>query len=708
MLNELYDLAESIRQTGITPKSDNDNYTSCPKGITYRILLDTAGRVVRIEQLKDIAEITSNKTYGVANGQSFPGFNIVPMGWASSESTRSALGDVLKHLKAGKLDAPAFVASVRGLMTQTVSLWDEKLRLRLATCLGKVPNHLASTIGNIPPDMISFAELLNRTGKIDVQQFANDLMIASLKLIESNPDTSKDVVRALLISTEKDLKAAKNKKSPVILELADRDKFAYPANHPKVQEWINSRLMAHAEVRISTQRNEHVDAYRHPAIGIIDSFPSVRLRVLGDVIIRSMNSESPCQYRYGKAESESFRVGQELRQRMKDALQWVGGASRQGKTWQDISGACGYGRANGKKKPIAGVLFAYPSILPSIPEEISEFAEFATLAAGDALQEARFESVAAGVAKAIQGIATEHPDVEVRIFALAKADRARTKLLARASPKASDYIRAAELWQEGTRNLPLIRLGLGSPDPVEPVTPFPVKLAGDLNTIWIRGGNDATAAQHLTMGDGLRLLLDTGNAMNRTAEKHLLALLRNTTPILLRAGNADHHLDGRRFWKDMEASAKTAVASLPRLLGAMGLLLLKLGQKKEFYMSSACFAVGQFMALADLLHREYCRNVRKGDIPNQLIGNAMMPIALENPERAVKRLNDRMMVYQRWAYTSDGDVKENRLGKWALKRLGMVSTELAGNPMPTQADDAGKAQMLLGYLARQESEAVTN
>ena len=124
-------------------------------------------------------------------------------------------------------------------------------------------------------------------------------------------------------------------------------------------------------------------------------------------------------------------------------------------------------------------------------------------------------------------------------------------------------------------------------------------------------------------------------------------------------------------------------------------------------MRTSSFAVGQFLALADLLHREYCRNVRKGDIPNQLIGNAMMPIALDNPERAVKRLNDRMMVYQRWAFTSDGNVESNRLGKWALKRLGIVTAELAANPLPNQADDADKAQMLLGYLARQESETTS-
>ena len=96
------------------------------------------------------------------------------------------------------------------------------------------------------------------------------------------------------------------------------------------------------------------DAFAMPAIRLKESFPSVRLPVLGNVILRSMSSESLCQRRYGFADSESCAVGQAHRQAMKNALEWIGQADRREKTWCDVSSLGGY----------AGVLFAYPSERP--------------------------------------------------------------------------------------------------------------------------------------------------------------------------------------------------------------------------------------------------------------------------------------------------------------------------------------------------------
>ena len=119
-------------------------------------------------------------------------------------------------------------------------------------------------------------------------------------------------------------------------------------------------------------------------------------------------------------------------------------------------------------------------------------------------------------------------------------------------------------------------------------------------------------------------------------------------------------------------------------------------------MSGAAFLVGRLLSLADTLHREYCQHVRGGDIPPQLIGNALMPVAADNPKDAVDRLRERMMIYKAWA--DKGKSEEFRLGKWAVGQMGAVSHQLSQISLPTETDQAFRAELFLGYMARPSSE----
>ena len=44
------------------------------------------------------------------------------------------------------------------------------------------------------------------------------------------------------------------------------------------------------------------------------------------------------------------------------------------------------------------------------------------------------------------------------------------------------------------------------------------------------------------------------------------------------------------------------------------------------------------------------------------------------------------------------------MAKWVLGQMGQVSADLENAAIPTQADDAVKAQILLGYLAHVKNE----
>ena len=137
-----------------------------------------------------------------------------------------------------------------------------------------------------------------------------------------------------------------------------------------------------------------------------------------------------------------------------------------------------------------------------------------------------------------------------------------------------------------------------------------------------------------------------------------------------------------------------------------GLFLAKLGRLKGDYMKGPPFLVGRLLSLADQLHVQYCQGVRKGQVPPQLVGNALVTTAMDSPVRAVALIWQRIKPYHAWAQTVQGG-DEVRLAKWLLGELGRVSNAMQDLVLPTQCSDADKAEMLLGYLARSEKSEET-
>lgn len=124
-------------------------------------------------------------------------------------------------------------------------------------------------------------------------------------------------------------------------------------------------------------------------------------------------------------------------------------------------------------------------------------------------------------------------------------------------------------------------------------------------------------------------------------------------------------------------------------------------------MTNTAFNIGQLLQLTDLLHREYCVQVRNGgdnnkSLPGQLIGNELLPIATENPNEGLNRLRERMRVYISWAKSYNGE--KSNFVKWILKRSGEVCAKISEKEIPKSFDCAEQAQVFLGYLAAIPSE----
>lgn len=727
MLNELFELTTSQQNAGITNKASwHGRYRPCPKGTTtVRVFLDKDGGVSDFELIRDISQIEAIRKYEPANGQSFPAFNVKPLYWAGDDDGRLKIKALKKRVETGQSVGPNIV-EVLGACSV---LWNDTDRHSLDKSL-RLAGEFDAIIGKPAQDMSAVSVLAKRVAQLSPDGLFAGIKDVAVRKITQSEKSTLDWFDKFLICTIQD--SAKAKKVSIVCDLSDRSSYAFPPTHDRVQRWVNCKLMEHAVA--DSDGSSGLDAFGGKANGSDDKFPAATLPKLGGVTLRAMNSESPCQKRYGRADAASFCVGRDGRQKMKDSLEWLGKDERKNLTWRDASGVCGYTKRDGKSVPMAGVLFAYPSILTAAPPPIP--AMFAGEEDATDPDGSRFAAMAKRVIDGLRGILKETPDAEIRVFVLTKADKARTKLLLSKHYAASRISAAAVEWQAGCANIPRISLNIGTgkgekANGISPFTPFPTEVVGCLNLVWYREGMRVERISGMNITTGLSLLLETPPYIEEIAEYMLSVALRNASTLLLALGHADHRGDGTFKWildRKTGANNKPYAKHGSLLPCILGLLLDKLGHKKGDYMHTAPFLVGQMMSLADTLHKEYClkvRGTRKGSdvsnkkgngqrntsgLPRQLIGNAAMSIAMDDPIEGLARLTERILIYQAWANTASGDIG---YAGWALGEYRRVSEELGKMTLPNRSTDADKAQMLLGYLSRiggrrDESENTTN
>ncbi|MBS0160392.1 MAG: hypothetical protein JSS26_17580 [Nitrospira sp.] len=656
------------------------------KSPVFLVFLDVEGNIQRIEPLTDRERTASIRKWEVANGLSFPSFNVAPLYQVSNaEEGRKRVAEFRKVLfKKSSLDSKSITATIQALINDGICLWVEKDKNKLSKCFQGVSKDVRDLLGQVPPEFMAVKELVNRTGSLETETFLNGLRSYFVDSLSEHPETAKDFFDALFFYPKNS--RTKPGRITLILELADQSSFEFPANHSKTQAWMNERFLASEKSSSSTGAD--IDAYGKPLTGWKDKFPSSRLSTLGNVILRAMSKESPCQQRYRSIDAGSCPVGNESRKAMKRSLEWLAAHERKGQTWADVSSVSG-----GEKTPT--VLFAYPSKLPQQLPAVAQL--FAGPKGTSESQEALFAACAKRVADSLSGDHTSSFETVIRVFVLKKADTARTKLLYHGRYQTEHLLRSAKEWELGCQNTPTVKireLG-GDAEPIwQPLlTPFPAEVVWCLNTVWARHGTHAERTRNFSIGDGLNLLLDTRVQQEHQVSRALNVLVRQSASLLLAIGQAQN----RNQFHRMPSSNTKQARLLPSILG---LLLYKSGHRKGVYMHVSPFLIGRLLSLADQLHQQYCLKVRKGSMPSQLVGNALMPIALEQPTQALALLSQRILPYQAWARTVQGN--DVGLVKFFLGEMGKLCNEFASLPLPEGCDDAAKAQMLLGYLARTE------
>jgi hypothetical protein len=318
--------------------------------------------------------------------------------------------------------------------------------------------------------------------------------------------------------------------------------------------------------------------------------------------------------------------------------------------------------------------------------------------------EKQFEVDAAAVCKAFEGIIRRRPDSRLYLFLVRKADKEKKQVVLAESPTVKEVLDAVRGWQQAARNVPEVVIPLPPRRKGEKViygqsaSPFPDQVVRLLSEEWIRGGLDRRKVEGVGLGQVLEVMLRIRGGWERTALFMLGLTVTRLGPLLSGLFGALLTDDSERWQKYPEHARRCALVGVSTL----GILLDALGRRKETYMSDTAFLLGRLFALADTLHKEYCRHVRKGDIPPQLLGNSLIPVAAANPEDAVARLGQRIGIYKAWADKAEGE--PYRLAKWAVRQMGDVCHQLH-RPLPTHADQSFQAELFLGYMARSPGKA---
>lgn len=443
-----------------------------------------------------------------------------------------------------------------------------------------------------------------------------------------------------------------------------------------------------------------------PQPPVEDTFPQVKVPVFQQkTALLAMNKDVFCHDRYGKIAADICPVGSQTAQQMAEALRFITSEPNKDKTWRRIIS---------DKENKSDLLIVYYEPKPVNDAELAGHL--------DDYQDVEYDDVAgykdfADRTKAVISLLDSRiydiiKDNTIKCLILRELDPGRRQLLYSDSFTVDDLQNSAEFWQKGsTENVPKLKFWIfkdkKSSERIEVgLKPISFKNAQELFQIkWIRGGAESCRTPGVSRGDIFALFLHRDSSSQ--AGDLLRRLLDNCYNLFVFVG-AKYHL-GKEHYKDISNEQRKRTL---HCLEMIGVLLKNLDSEKEVYMNQTAYNLGRLLALADKLHIFYCQDLRSGDVPMSLIGNALLPVAKTNPSQALSRLFDRLQIYMGWAkkYSNSKTSEEKlkaankpapRLVAWVMKELNRVSNAI------TESDDLPKrklsdieaAQLLLGYLA---------
>jgi hypothetical protein len=391
-------------------------------------------------------------------------------------------------------------------------------------------------------------------------------------------------------------------------------------------------------------------------------------------------------------------VAAALVQKMSDALLYLASEDRRGISCRAIPSA-----QPGKR-----------DLLVTYLEGELEFRErMAEMFGGEAaaFSDADFAAIAQPVIGMLEGRVAANPNLNVRLFAFCPIDKAKKQLSLNRRFRVVDVIRAAKDWQAGSRNVPNVSVWFYDKTAKRSAfrsetTPCPLELAATVNRVWsseAKGGFTSSFQRAFSAADAYDVFMGDSPLSRQKAEMALSLLVQRMSSVLAALG-AVRTTGG---WTSLSDPVRWY--SL-KTIALFGILLNQLGQHQQAFMQEPITQIGRLLALADSLHQQYCKHVRKGKSPSQLIGNALFSTALDQPVFALARLAERVTPYQAWARTFQSDDPNAGVGlvKYFLAEIAACTAAIRIEQLPSRMTDADKAKLLLGYLADHSKNETSN
>ena len=681
MLNELETLNRSLSSRGIRPQAWHSWIKPFGKGSALVAEIGPAGDLVRVSLLSP-EEVAFLQNIAPDNQNSFPGFNLncplLRLDDLSLWNQPEAQWQV--SLAATQQSPLAYEPKdIRRLARLLRDFPEQEIAPRLKGATGpKVQATLAllTRLAGAEPEPETFLRKLSRHIVLAAQQACIPRELA-LAVLYGRPNKKKAQLESWKIT--------------LILDVADLDAFPYRVADPAVPyEWSTALLASEPGSPASAPGASFVCGLSgQPDSPVGDKMPNPKLPLLGFTYLMSMNAAIPCQRRYKRTSTEIFPVGTRSVQRLLEALRHMTEDSRQHKTWAGVP--------NGFKDR-RDLLIAYLEEEPvaDVPV-VGLFAD----ADPDATQDlATYEARTAQIHAALRRLDRPGRDLHIRVIALSQIDKGRTQVVFSGRYSANAIYQGRDKWLAGARNVPRVAtpFAVAKDKPAEwhsNYQPSPAEVMASFKMQWIRSGQQKKAVVEnksvpgVDLGRIYALMLE--DDAHQQAGWLLERYLPLTVPLLIGLARP---LSGRAKLPD--SARKEALI----VIAVYGILLLRQGRTKEVYMKNRDYLLGQFLQLADRLHKLYCVHERKGSIPPQLIGNAAISMAMQSPRRAFVVLSSRMAVYLAWADRSQDDD-----AGWVKVELGRISALLHGQDLDQRVSSNGKAELLLGYLANiEESE----
>ena len=702
MLNEFVILQRGLEKAGFSSTPRHPDVQSPGRNEAIRIRLDQSGAPVETS-LIDGKQLASGWTLRNGKRNSFPYMQLklpllsVPQGldWQArfeEEWKNHSAGDRRRRLAALAAEYPP--EPVKWQEWPGRGLLDSLARRR-------------ASIGTSNVDLSPIMAVLERFAKLSAEplSFINSLVARLLLDLNVQDSGFADAARVALCG-----KRGKGKVDGASVYFdASRGEFARDVADAIHIGPLSTALRTDGRTKNSGDVCALTGRSRQMHLG---NFPQPTLGPLGQVYLFAKNQDTPAAARYRRSGAGAISVAADLVQQLAGSLYEITAEHRKGKTWRTIPSE------KPKQKDLL-IAFVDTAIDVPVADALVDDGEYDEEDGEWADRRADFLTRTERVVQAIKGKAgADFRKTPVTLCILRKVDLGNAKTILHRAVTVGDLHDAATEWERAERNLP-DWLSMAVPTKAKRVVQrgaphiAPLQLQKLTQAFFIRGGTESAVRPPvgITAQDALTLFLNEAGA-ERVARTTLRLVLGRQSQLAAGAAHALRKDSGAEKFKhalpyDRSAAVKT--------LGMLGIFLSKLGRRREEYMSSVAFKLGQMLAVADAVHIGYSLSVRGGDVPPTLLGNSVLTTAQSDPVKALAVLSRRWKPYGAWAkrpeirdeaerLKNSPDKKQKDRG-WAIlrsvsqaRRADELCRELHGK-IPQTADDIFRAELLLGYVA---------